>query len=125
MSRNTLLKGAAIVLALVAVVSAAQAIAYSVYVDQCYAWLGQYHWNNASSAVVKVRVKNLTRCTQNTVVQVQARAEDGTTAGGSTYLQLFGYTIREVSVNVPKRITGLQLTQIRRIPSNSGACQPE
>ena len=123
MSRNSLWKGAALILALVAVVGAAQAIAYSVYVDPCLAWRGEYHWNGASSAVVKVRVQNLSSCTANIVVQVQARAEDGTTASGSTYLQLFALTTREVSVNLSKRVTGLQLVQIRRIPSNSTAAQ--
>ena len=117
MSRSTILKAAAMVLALVAITGAARAIAYSVRVDACLAWRGEYHWNYASSSQVVVRVQNNSSCTGNVVVQVQARAEDGTTVAGSTYLQLFSGSAREVPVSLSKRITGLQLVQIRWLPS--------
>lgn len=115
MSRGSMVKAAAIALALVVVVNAAHAIAYSVYAGPGLGWLGQYYWNNASSAVVKVRVQNKVATAQHVAVQVQARAEDGTTVGGSTNFQLLGSTNREVSIYLSKRITGLQLTQIRKL----------
>jgi len=116
MSRGAM-KGLAIALAVVAFIGVAHAT-LALVVDPCLAFRGQWHWNSASSSVVKTRVQNLGQCAGLVKVGVKARAEDGSTIGGYQYLNVPGGAIREASISLPKRITSLQFTELRFQPAN-------
>ncbi len=114
MLRSKMMKG--IVAAfVVAVVATAAFATFSIYVSPGLAWKGQFYWNSESDSTVKVRVQNTLATPVGVLVEVKARAVDGSTVGGQTTLGLGPNGGREVSIRLAKPITSLQFTQIRRI----------
>jgi hypothetical protein len=115
MLRSKFVKGIAAAIAIVALTTAAYAT-FSVYVSPGLQWKGQISWNSDSGSVVNVRVQNTTATAVHIIVDVKARALDGSTVSGSKTLQLAANGGREVSIALSKPITALQFTQIRTIP---------
>lgn len=99
----------------VAVMTTAAFATFSIYVSSGLAWKGQWFWNSASDSTVIVRVLNQTGTPVGVLVEVKARATDGSTVGGQVTLGLQTNAGREVSIHLAKPITSLQFTQIRRI----------
>ncbi len=111
---------------LVAAMGLAHALTVSVWTDYGLAWKGQWWLNFASSSQVKVRVlseceNDCVDCRQycsavaNVKVEVKANAEDGSAVQGYALIQVPGNTIREATIQLPKRITSLQFTKIQRL----------
>ena len=115
MLRSRMMQGLAAAIAIVALTTAAHAT-LSVLVTKGLLFKGQFWWNSEKASVVSVRVQNTLSTPVHVVVDVKARAEDGSTVGGFKWLGLAAYGGREVSINLAKPITALQFTQIRTIP---------
>jgi hypothetical protein len=114
MLRGKLKLALAVAIALVALSSATDAT-FSVYVSPGLLWKGQWYWNTDDGSVVNVRVANTNGIPVFVVVDVKARAEDGTTVQGFEWLNIPAKGGREASVELDKSITSLQFTQVRRI----------
>jgi len=122
MSRSRWIKMMGIVVAFVAFASLTQAT-LALVVDPGLQFLGQWNWNYATTSIVKVRVKNVSCGSGIVLVEVKARAEDGSTVQGSVRIPLAAGAGREVQIPLSKRITSLQFTQLRFSPANGGAPQ--
>lgn len=121
MSRGMLKKSLMVAVALVVAATLAHA-ASAVILGDCLRFRGQWYNNLASTAIVKTRVENLASSGQVVNVLVQARGEDGSTVSGNANALVYGRSIREVAVTMPKRITSLTITTIRSQPNGQKVC---
>ena len=123
MNRHRLIKGLVIAIAIVAIVGVTQAT-FSIVVDPGLKFLGQWSWNTATSSTVKTRVQNVTNSTVVVLVDIKARADDGSTVGASTRVQLLPQAGKEVTQVLGKPITSLQFIQLRLQPTNANGHPP-